>query len=133
MLVLHTWVPFESTLFDASAMPTHAGKTPPSLEEFDPLNPGELQLGASGKILPRLPGAKVGKLVMDQYGLYDPHLRKRVEVYSKALLEGKNSEDGFIYPALTRMVKQFVSRGYSSEPTTSLRSPVESFFRPTLN
>lgn len=38
-----------------------AGKTPPTIEEFDPLNPGEWQLGASGKILPRLPeGTRVG-------------------------------------------------------------------------
>lgn len=28
-----------------SQIPTNAGKTPPSLEEFDPLNPGEWQLG----------------------------------------------------------------------------------------
>ncbi|VDP58833.1 unnamed protein product [Heligmosomoides polygyrus] len=66
-------------------------------------------MGAGGKILPRLPvGAKVGKLVMGQYGLYDPHLRKRVEVYSKALLEGKKSEEaGPFDRALTRMVKLF--------------------------
>ncbi|VDL63572.1 unnamed protein product [Nippostrongylus brasiliensis] len=89
--------------------PTHAGKTPPSLEEFDPLNPGEWQLGAAGKILPRLPeGTRVGKLVMGKYGLYDPQLRKRVEVYSKALLDGKKSEEaGPFDRALTRMVKFF--------------------------
>ncbi|KAK6057357.1 hypothetical protein COOONC_05126 [Cooperia oncophora] len=79
-------------------------KTPPSLEEFDPLNPGEWQLGAGGKILPRLPeGTRVGKLVMGKYGLYDPQLRKRVEVYSKALLDGKKSEEaGPFDRAMTR-------------------------------
>ncbi|KAF8381440.1 kdp-1 [Pristionchus pacificus] len=76
------------------AIPTNAGKTPPTLEEFDPLNPGEWQLGAGGKILPRLPeGTKVGKLVMGKYGLYDPVLKKRVDTYSKALLDGKKSEE----------------------------------------
>ncbi|GMR59285.1 hypothetical protein PMAYCL1PPCAC_29480 [Pristionchus mayeri] len=76
------------------SIPTNAGKTPPTLEEFDPLNPGEWQLGAAGKILPRLPeGTKVGKLVMGKYGLYDPVLKKRVDTYSKALLDGKKSEE----------------------------------------
>ncbi|KAK6753266.1 hypothetical protein RB195_012703 [Necator americanus] len=88
-------------------IPTNAGKVPPTLEEFDPLNPGEWQLGAAGKILPRLPeGTKVGKLVMGKYGLYDPQLRKRVEVYSKALAEGKKSEEaGPFDRAVTRIVK----------------------------
>ncbi|KAK5970074.1 hypothetical protein GCK32_002284, partial [Trichostrongylus colubriformis] len=83
--------------------------TPPTLEEFDPLNPGEWQLGAAGKILPRLPeGTRVGKLVMGKYGLYDPVLRKRVDVYSKALLEGKKSEEaGPFDRAMTRLVKFF--------------------------
>lgn len=64
-------------------VPTNAGRTPPTIEQFDPLNPGEWQLGAAGKILPRLPeGTRVGKLVMGKYGLYDPKLRKRVEAYS---------------------------------------------------
>ena len=66
-----------------SGIPTNAGKTPPKLEDFDPLNPGEWQLGAAGKILPRLPeGTRCGKLVMGKYGLYSPELRKRVEAYS---------------------------------------------------
>lgn len=69
-----------------SGIPTNAGKTPPTLEQFDPLNPGEWQLGAAGKILPRLPeGTRVGKLVMGKYGLYDPKLRKRVEAFSVSL------------------------------------------------
>ncbi|VDK55622.1 unnamed protein product [Anisakis simplex] len=77
-----------------SQLPTGAGKTPPTLEEFDPLNPGEWQLGAAGKILPRLPeGTKCGKLVMGKYGLYDPRLRKQVELYSQALLDGAKSEE----------------------------------------
>ena len=60
-----------------------ARRIPPPLEQFDPLNPGEWQLGAGGKLLPRLPeGTRVGKLVMGKYGLYDPKLRKRVEAYS---------------------------------------------------
>ncbi|VDO20708.1 unnamed protein product [Haemonchus placei] len=82
-------------------------KTPPTLEEFDPLNPGEWQLGAAGKILPRLPeGTRVGKLVMGKYGLYDPVLRKRVETYSKALLDGKKSEEaGPFDRAVSKMVK----------------------------
>ncbi|XGW07195.1 hypothetical protein V3C99_017033, partial [Haemonchus contortus] len=90
-----------------SQIPTHAGKTPPTLEEFDPLNPGEWQLGAAGKILPRLPeGTRVGKLVMGKYGLYDPVLRKRVETYSKALLDGKKSEEaGPFDRAVSKMVK----------------------------
>uniref|UniRef100_A0A1I7TE59 Chlorophyll a-b binding protein, chloroplastic n=1 Tax=Caenorhabditis tropicalis TaxID=1561998 RepID=A0A1I7TE59_9PELO len=76
------------------AVPTNAGKTPPTLEQFDPLNPGEWQLGAGGKILPRLPeGTKVGNLVMGKYGLYDPVLKKRVDTYANALLEGKKSEE----------------------------------------
>ncbi|CAJ0590537.1 unnamed protein product [Cylicocyclus nassatus] len=88
-------------------IPTHAGKTPPTLEEFDPLNPGEWQLGAAGKILPRLPeGTRVGKLVMGKYGLYDPKLRKRVDAYAKALLDGKKSEEAAPFDrALTRVVK----------------------------
>jgi hypothetical protein len=65
----------------------------PSPEEFDPLNPGEWQMGVSqtitsyvmtiefkvgGKILPRLPiGTKVGPLVMGKYGLYHPTARLR--------------------------------------------------------
>ncbi|GMT11228.1 hypothetical protein PFISCL1PPCAC_2525 [Pristionchus fissidentatus] len=89
------------------AIPTNAGKTPPTLEEFDPLNPGEWQLGAAGKILPRLPeGTKVGKLVMGKYGLYDPVLKKRVDTYSKALLDGKKSEEaGPFDRGVTMMVK----------------------------
>ena len=75
-------------------IPTNAGKTPPTLEEFDPLNPGPWQLGAGGKILPRLPeGTKCGNLVMGKYGLYDPVLKKRVDTYSQALLDGKKSEE----------------------------------------
>lgn len=31
----------------SAQVPTSAGKTPPTLEEFDPLNPGEWQLGVS--------------------------------------------------------------------------------------
>ncbi|CAI4223651.1 unnamed protein product [Auanema sp. JU1783] len=80
------------------AIPTNAGKVPPTVEQFDPLNPGEWQLGAGGKILPRLPeGTRVGKLVMGKYGLYDPVLRKRVETYSQALLDGKKSEEAGPY------------------------------------
>ncbi|MFH4978570.1 hypothetical protein AB6A40_005279 [Gnathostoma spinigerum] len=76
------------------AIPTNVGKQPPTLEEFDPLNPGEWQLGAGGKILPRLPeGTRVGKLVMGKYGLYDPKLRKRVNTYAQGLLDGKKSEE----------------------------------------
>uniref|UniRef100_A0A914HDJ1 Uncharacterized protein n=1 Tax=Globodera rostochiensis TaxID=31243 RepID=A0A914HDJ1_GLORO len=53
-----------------------SGKKPPTLDEFDPLNPGEWQLGAFGKILPRLPeGTRCGKLVMGKYGLYSPKIR----------------------------------------------------------
>ncbi|KAF7635643.1 hypothetical protein Mgra_00004886 [Meloidogyne graminicola] len=53
------------------------GKLPPPLEEFDPLNPGEWQMGVGGKLLPRLPeGTRCGKLVMGKYGLYDPKLRE---------------------------------------------------------
>uniref|UniRef100_A0A915NAA2 Uncharacterized protein n=1 Tax=Meloidogyne javanica TaxID=6303 RepID=A0A915NAA2_MELJA len=49
------------------------GKKPPTLEEFDPLNPGEWQIGVGGKLLPRLPeGTRCGELVMGKYGLYDP-------------------------------------------------------------
>ncbi|CAB3397060.1 unnamed protein product [Caenorhabditis bovis] len=85
-------VPMRCASFQA--VPTNAGKTPPTLEQFDPLNPGEWQLGAGGKILPRLPeGTKCGKLVMGKYGLYDPVLRKRVNTYATALLEGKKSEE----------------------------------------
>ncbi|VDN52097.1 unnamed protein product [Dracunculus medinensis] len=77
-----------------SQIPTNAGKTPPSLEEFDPLNPGEWQLGAGGKILPRLPiGTRCGKLVMGQYGLYDPVLRKKVEAFQRGLDAGLSSEN----------------------------------------
>ncbi|KAE9553834.1 hypothetical protein FO519_002964 [Halicephalobus sp. NKZ332] len=76
-----------------SGIPTNAGKTPPKLEDFDPLNPGEWQLGAAGKILPRLPeGTRCGKLVMGKYGLYSPVVRKRVEAYSAGLDAGKKSE-----------------------------------------
>uniref|UniRef100_A0A915B7F8 Uncharacterized protein n=1 Tax=Parascaris univalens TaxID=6257 RepID=A0A915B7F8_PARUN len=72
----------------------NADRAPPTLEEFDPLNPGDWQLGASGKILPRLPeGTKCGKLVMGKYGLYDPKLRQQVELYSQALLDGAKSEE----------------------------------------
>jgi hypothetical protein len=69
------------------------GKKPPTLEEYDPLNPGEWQIGVcfllsielirkyfqvGGKMLPRLPeGTRVGKLVMGKYGLYAPNIRKR--------------------------------------------------------
>ncbi|KAJ1361873.1 hypothetical protein KIN20_021240 [Parelaphostrongylus tenuis] len=88
-------------------VPTSAGKVPPTLEEFDPLNPGEWQLGVGGKILPRLPeGTRVGKLVMGKYGLYSPELRKRVDVFSKALLDGKKSEEaGPFDRAATRLMK----------------------------
>lgn len=59
----------------------------PTLEEFDPLNPGGWQLGAGGKILPRLPeGTRCGKLVMGKYGLYSPKLRRQVEEYSVSLV-----------------------------------------------
>lgn len=59
----------------------------PTLEEFDPLNPGGWQLGAGGKILPRLPeGTRCGKLVMGKYGLYDPKLRRQVEEFSASFL-----------------------------------------------
>ncbi|VDM61783.1 unnamed protein product [Angiostrongylus costaricensis] len=87
--------------------PTSAGKVPPTLEEFDPLNPGEWQLGVGGKILPRLPeGTRVGNLVMGKYGLYDPVLRKRVDTFSKALLEGKKSEEaGPFDRAATKIMK----------------------------
>ena len=65
-----------------SAVARPQGKKP-TLEEFDPLNPGGWQLGASGKILPRLPeGTRCGKLVMGKYGLYAPKLRKQVQAYS---------------------------------------------------
>ncbi|PAV65085.1 hypothetical protein WR25_20201 [Diploscapter pachys] len=89
------------------SIPTNAGKTPPTLEQFDPLNPGEWQLGAGGKILPRLPeGTKCGKLVMGKYGLYDPVLRKRVNTYATALLEGKKSEEaGPFDRSLTKVAK----------------------------
>uniref|UniRef100_A0A7E4ZU16 Chlorophyll a-b binding protein, chloroplastic n=1 Tax=Panagrellus redivivus TaxID=6233 RepID=A0A7E4ZU16_PANRE len=90
-----------------SGIPTNAGKTPPTLEQFDPLNPGEWQLGAAGKILPRLPeGTRVGKLVMGKYGLYDPKLRKRVEAYSGGLDAGKKSEAATPFDArLTNVAK----------------------------
>uniref|UniRef100_A0A915MTM3 Uncharacterized protein n=1 Tax=Meloidogyne javanica TaxID=6303 RepID=A0A915MTM3_MELJA len=53
------------------------GKKPPTLEEFDPINPGEWQIGVGGKMLPRLPeGTRCGELVMGKYGLYDPKVRK---------------------------------------------------------
>jgi hypothetical protein len=40
------------------------------------------QLGAAGKILPRLKeGTRVGKLVMGKYGLYNPKLRRQAEEY----------------------------------------------------
>lgn len=81
-----------------SGIPTNAGKTPPTLEQFDPLNPGEWQLGAAGKILPRLPeGTRVGNLVMGKYGLYDPKLRKRVEAYSVSFLPDLNIDVIFLY------------------------------------
>jgi hypothetical protein len=90
-----------------SGIPTNAGKTPPPLEQFDPLNPGEWQLGAGGKLLPRLPeGTRVGKLVMGKYGLYDPKLRKRVEAYSAGLDAGKKSEAATPFDAtLTNIAK----------------------------
>uniref|UniRef100_A0AC34R540 Uncharacterized protein n=1 Tax=Panagrolaimus sp. JU765 TaxID=591449 RepID=A0AC34R540_9BILA len=90
-----------------SGIPTNAGKTPPTLEQFDPLNPGEWQLGSAGKILPRLPeGTRVGKLVMGKYGLYDPKLRKRVDAYATGLLEGKKSEAATPFDAkLTNVAK----------------------------
>ncbi|KAI6213665.1 hypothetical protein M3Y94_00177400 [Aphelenchoides besseyi] len=76
-----------------SAVATPPGKKP-TLEEFDPLNPGGWQLGAAGKILPRLPeGTRCGKLVMGKYGLYDPKLRKRVEAFQAGLDAGKKSEE----------------------------------------
>ncbi|CAD6186963.1 unnamed protein product [Caenorhabditis auriculariae] len=89
------------------SVPTNAGKTPPTLEQFDPLNPGEWQLGAGGKILPRLPeGTRCGKLVMGKYGLYDPVLRKRVNTYATALLDGKKSEEaGPFDRAVTNIAK----------------------------
>ncbi|CAJ0582772.1 unnamed protein product, partial [Mesorhabditis spiculigera] len=89
------------------AVPTNAGRTPPKLEDFDPLNPGEWQLGAGGKILPRLPeGTRCGNLVMGKYGLYDPVLKKRVDTYAKALLDGAKSEDaGPFDRGLTKAVK----------------------------
>uniref|UniRef100_A0A0N4ZDS6 Deltameth_res domain-containing protein n=1 Tax=Parastrongyloides trichosuri TaxID=131310 RepID=A0A0N4ZDS6_PARTI len=72
----------------------NTGEVPPTLEEFDPLNPGKWQIGAAGKILPRLPeGTRVGKLVMGKYGLYHPELRKRVEAYSAGLDAGEKSEN----------------------------------------
>uniref|UniRef100_A0A915EFK6 Uncharacterized protein n=1 Tax=Ditylenchus dipsaci TaxID=166011 RepID=A0A915EFK6_9BILA len=47
------------------------GKKPPPMEQFDPLNPGEWQLGAQAKILPRLPeDTVVGNLTMGKFGLY---------------------------------------------------------------
>uniref|UniRef100_A0A0K0DJK3 39S ribosomal protein L51, mitochondrial n=1 Tax=Angiostrongylus cantonensis TaxID=6313 RepID=A0A0K0DJK3_ANGCA len=73
-------------------IPTNAGKVPPTLKKIDPLNPGEWHLGVGGKILLRLPeGTRVGNLIMGKYGLYGPVLRKKVDTFSKALLEGRNS------------------------------------------
>uniref|UniRef100_A0A914QA17 Uncharacterized protein n=1 Tax=Panagrolaimus davidi TaxID=227884 RepID=A0A914QA17_9BILA len=90
-----------------TGIPTNARKTPPPLEQFDPLNPGEWQLGAAGRLLPRLPeGTHVGKLVMGKYGLYDPKLRKRVEAYSAGLDAGKKSEAATPFDArLTNFAK----------------------------
>ncbi|KAH7696782.1 Protein Y67H2A.5 [Aphelenchoides avenae] len=70
------------------------GSTPPTLDEFDPLNPGEWQLGAGGKILPRLQeGTRCGKLVMGKYGLYSPKIRDLQERFNAGLDAGKKSED----------------------------------------
>uniref|UniRef100_A0A0N5CD95 Mitochondrial genome maintenance protein MGM101 n=1 Tax=Strongyloides papillosus TaxID=174720 RepID=A0A0N5CD95_STREA len=72
----------------------NAAEVPPTPEEFDPLNPGKWQVGASGKILPRLPeGTRVGQLVMGKYGLYHPESRRRIEAYSGGLDAGLKSED----------------------------------------
>jgi len=85
-----------------SAVPIRPKTKPPTLEEFDPLNPGEWQVGAGGKILPRLPeGTRVGSLMMGKYGLYDPKVRKRQEGFAKGLAEGKWSEHAT--PFETRM------------------------------
>lgn len=66
-----------------TGVPKNIGERPPTLEEFDPLNPGKWQIGVGGKILPRLPeGTRVGKLVMGKYGLYSPASRKSAEAYS---------------------------------------------------
>uniref|UniRef100_A0AC35TVZ9 SCP domain-containing protein n=1 Tax=Rhabditophanes sp. KR3021 TaxID=114890 RepID=A0AC35TVZ9_9BILA len=77
-----------------TGVPKNAGEVAPTLDQFDPLNPGNWQVGAAGKILPRLPeGTKCGNLVMGKYGLYSPSLRKRVEAYSNALDHGSKSEN----------------------------------------
>ena len=65
------------------------GKKPPTLEEYDPLNPGEWQIGVGGKMLPRLPeGTRVGKLVMGKYGLYAPNIRKHQIEFQKETDDG---------------------------------------------
>ncbi|KAI3413721.1 hypothetical protein GPALN_011204 [Globodera pallida] len=79
-----------------------SGKKPPTLDDFDPLNPGEWQLGAFGKILPRLPeGTRCGKLVMGKYGLYSPKMRAIQEECLPKHEAGVPSE--MITPTLSRI------------------------------
>ncbi|KAL3124036.1 hypothetical protein niasHT_005628 [Heterodera trifolii] len=57
------------------------------------LNPGEWQLGAYGKILPRLPeGTRCGGLVMGKYGLYNPQVRALQEECYPKMLAGVPTE-----------------------------------------
>ncbi|CAD5231500.1 unnamed protein product [Bursaphelenchus xylophilus] len=82
----------------------------PTLEEFDPLNPGGWQLGAGGKILPRLPeGTRCGKLVMGKYGLYDPKLRRQVEEFAAGLEAGNKSEEATPVHAKHAKISKFMS------------------------
>jgi len=83
------------------------GEKPPALEEFDPLNPGNWQIGVGDKILPRLPeGTRCGKLVMGKYGLYDPKSKKLAEYMQRCHAAGIGTEDCFV---VVRQIRYFLS------------------------
>uniref|UniRef100_A0A914C1N0 Uncharacterized protein n=1 Tax=Acrobeloides nanus TaxID=290746 RepID=A0A914C1N0_9BILA len=84
--------PIAQSIRNASAVPK-VGLNPPPLEQWDPLNPGEWQLGAGGKLVPRLPeGTRVGDLVMGKYGLYNPAARKLAQSFGGAIKGAKQPE-----------------------------------------
>uniref|UniRef100_A0A0N5ACJ3 Transmembrane protein n=1 Tax=Syphacia muris TaxID=451379 RepID=A0A0N5ACJ3_9BILA len=86
-----------------SVLPTKApsadGKKPPTVEEFNYLDPKGWQIGVGlksifvgGKLLPRLPeGTKVGNLVMGKYGLYHPERRRQSELFREAISRGEKA------------------------------------------
>ncbi|KAI1722902.1 KASH (Klarsicht/ANC-1/Syne Homology) Domain Protein [Ditylenchus destructor] len=89
------------------------GKKPPTLEEFDPLNPGDWQIGVGGKILPRLPiGTKCGKLVMGKYGLRNPAYDEYLDAHQKGLDSPDNlygSEDATPWDRRHRDIAWYLS------------------------